>query len=154
MGHTLITTEIGSLKRPFRSDDLWEHMGVQLMLHAIPVEFFTGINQTIVIADTNPTSQFPQLHLVIIPSRIGLNISLDMELLIKLFKENALHKLPAVRLANDIHVPSLCDDAILDDTWVGNQRIHPVCSHHWHRVTGENSTSRMFLRFLTTGRKQ
>ena len=123
------------------------------MLNAIPVKFFTLINQSVAIADADSATQFPQTLLVVVPRCICLNVSLHMKLFVKLFEENALHKLPPVRLLDGVDFPPLCHDTILNHARITNQRVHTIRGHHRNAVFRIDSRSRVLLR-LTTGEEQ
>ena len=65
------------------------------MSDTIPEEFLAGVDESIDIADANPSTEVPEFLLVVIPGRVSLNISLDVELLVELFEEDPLLKGPA-----------------------------------------------------------
>ena len=100
------------------------------MLHAIPEEFLAGVDKAIDIADTNTPSQVPEFLLVEIPGCVGLDISLNMELLVELLKEDTFLKGPAGWLSDGVHVPTLGDNTVFDDTRVADEGVHTIGSHH------------------------
>jgi len=72
----------------------------------------------------------PQLLLVEIPRCIGLNIGLNMEFLIELFKENALLKSPSRRVLYGVYVPALGNDLIFNDAAVADERVDTIRRHY------------------------
>ena len=88
MGHLLVREEVGAFHLTFWSHHTGEHVGIEFMLHAIPEEFLAGVDKAIDIADTNTPSQVPEFLLVEIPGCVGLDISLNMKLLVELFTWN------------------------------------------------------------------
>ena len=58
------------------------------MFPFIPEEFFALVEQAVVVAYANPAAQVPELLLVVIPRRVGLDIGLDVQLLIELLEEH------------------------------------------------------------------
>ena len=69
-------------------------MTVHLVCLLVPEQFLAAETQVVLSADTNPSAKFPQLTLIILVSGICLDVSLDMKLLIILFKEDALVEYP------------------------------------------------------------
>ena len=153
MRHSLVTAEIGSLHGSLRCYNPGEHVRIQFMSDAIPEKFLTGINESVDITNPDTSTQMPQTFLVVVPCRVGLYVAFDMEFVIKLFQEDALHEFPARGILDGVHVPTLGDDAILDDTRVGNQGIDAVAGHHRDRVPViDGGGSMLFL--LGTGNEQ
>ena len=105
-------------------------MRVELMTDTVPEEFFAAEYQTVDIADIHASTQFPQLLLVVIPGSVGLDIALDMELLIELFHEDAFLEGPAGGILDGVDIPALGDDAILDDSRVADERVDTIAGHH------------------------
>ena len=95
VANLLIAAEIGALKGTLRRSDLGEHVRIEFVPQAVPIEFLTLINQAVDIADAHPPPQMPQLLLVVLPCCIGLHISLDMKLLVELLEEDTLLKCPS-----------------------------------------------------------
>ena len=121
------------------------------MLDTIPEELLTAEHETVDIADEHTATQFPELLLVVIPRAIGLNIALNMELLVELLHEDALLESPTGRLAHGVDIPALGYNLILDNARVGDKRIDAIAGHHRHGVTVIDGRSRMRLLLITGG---
>ena len=120
------------------------------MFQTVPPKLLTLVEQTIDIADANSSTKMPEFLLVIIPSRISLNVCLNMELLVKLFKKHTLLKGPAARFPDGIHIPPLSDNLVFDDTRVADKGVDAIGGHHRYRVTIVDGRSCMFDRLCTT----
>ena len=53
------------------------------MANTVPVQFFAGVYQSVVVAEVNPSAQLPQPLLVKVPGSVGLYVTLYVELLIE-----------------------------------------------------------------------
>ena len=78
------------------------------------------------------------MQLVVIVGRVALYISLDVELLVELLKEEPLVKSPTRRMFHSVYIPPLRHDAILYDPRVGNERIDTPRCHDGRGVTVTN----------------
>ena len=121
---------------------------------AIPVKLFTLIDESIDIADTNPTTKFPKLYLIEIPGRIGLNVGLHMEFLIELLEEESLLEIPAGWLSDGIHVPAFSDNAVFDDAGVTDEGVHAIGDHCRGGVTVVDSRSHVLLSLFARSEKR
>lgn len=144
----LIAPEIGTLKGTLRSNELTENMAGEFMLVLIPGELLAGKAKTVLSEDAHTAIEFPDTLLIKIISRITLDIAVDVELLVKLFEQHTLIKNPAGRHTVGIHLPSLGNDAVLDDTRITDEGIDAIRSHHRHRVSVVDSRRSMFYRIL------
>lgn len=90
--HLLVTTEISTLQGTFRRDKPAILIAPQLVLILIPEEFFAGEAQAILGKNPHPTSQLPLVELVIIIRGVCLDITIDMQFLVKLLQKSPLSK--------------------------------------------------------------
>ena len=123
------------------------------MVDTVPVELLAVEHQAVGIADMDTPTQFPQFLLFEIPRSIGIDVALDMELLVELLHEDTLLERPARRLLDSVDVPALSDNLVLDNTGIGYQRIDAIASHHRCRVAVPHGRGCMFL-VLSTGNEE
>ena len=119
------------------------------MLLLIPVELLRGETQAIFRQHAHAGTELPEMQLVIIVSRVALYICLDMKVLIELLKEEALVKGPARWVLDLIDIPPLSDDTVLDDTGVGDERVHAKRCHHRSGVAVADGGCRVLHCLLT-----
>ena len=88
MAHLLIAEKAGALHRAFRGGNLREHIRIEFVLDAVPEQFLALVDESVHdVADTDSAAQMPQFLLIIIPRRIRLDISLNVEFLVELFEK-------------------------------------------------------------------
>lgn len=119
----------------------------------VPRELFTCKTKSVLGKDAYPAIEFPDAQLVIIISRIALDITVDMEFVIKLFEEHAFDKGPPRRVLDRIHLPSFRHNAVLDDAGVTDKRVNSIRGHHVHRVArfdGRGSMLHLFWQAAKT----
>ena len=148
VGHPFIGEEIGSFNLAFRCHHSGEHIRVEFVAISVPEEFLAGVNKAIDITDTDTSPQMPEFLLVEIPSRVCLDVSLDMEFLIELLEEESLLEIPAGWLSDGIHVPAFSDNAVFDDAGVTDEGVHAVGDHRRGRVTVVDGRRRVLLRLV------
>ena len=117
----------------------------------IPEKFLRGEAQAILSQHPHTGTQFPEMLLVEIISRVTLDVSLNMEVLIKLLEEQSLVEGPTRGMFRLVDIPTLGNDAVLDDTGVGDERIYTERCHHGSRVAVTDSRCRMLHGLLTRG---
>ena len=133
MAHLLIAEKAGALHRAFRGGNLREHIRIEFVLDAVPEQFLALVDESVHdVADTDSAAQMPKLLLIIIPRRIRLDISLNVEFLVELFEKHAFLKRPARGILDDVDVPALGDNPVLDDTRIADERIDTIRGHHRH----------------------
>ena len=68
--HPLIREKIGAFQLALRGYYPGEYVGVKFVAYTVPEEFLAGIDETIDITDTNPTTQVPEFLLVEVPGGV------------------------------------------------------------------------------------
>ena len=68
--HPFVGEEIGAFQLTFWGYHPGEHVGVEFVANTVPEEFLAGVNETVDITDTNPTTQMPELLLVEVPGGV------------------------------------------------------------------------------------
>ena len=148
LGHLLVTTEVAALNFALGGNELGEHMGVQLVLVLVPEELLAGKTQAVLGEYAYTATQFPHAALVKVVGGVALDVGLDMELLVKLFQEEGFVKNPTGGAAVLVDFPPLGDDAVLDDTRVGDKGVDTIRDHHGDRVAGIDGRRSVLSLFL------
>ena len=126
----------------------------QFVLVLVPGKLLTVEAQAILGQDAHPTIEFPYLLLIIIISCITLDITINMEFLIKLLQQKSLIKDPQRWILAGIHLPPFCYDAIFHNSRVAYQCIYTIRRHHRHRVLRTDGGRSMFYLVLATCQNQ
>ena len=132
--HLFVTPEIPSLQGTVRGDKAGEFVGIKLVLVLVPEKLLGGEPQARLGEDAHSAAEFPQLVLVVVISCVALDIGVDVELLVKLREEHTLVENVARRIEIGIDHPTLGDNAVFDDTRVGNECVDPIARHQRHGI--------------------
>ena len=147
--HLFVAAEVAALNLALGGNQLGVDMGVELVSEFIPIELLAGETQSVVGKNVYSTAQFSQSAFIIIIRSVALDVGLYMETLVKLFQKQSLVEYPSRGLAVLVDLPSLGDNAVLDDARVGNERVDAIGNHHRHRIAGIDGGSCVLLLFLT-----
>ena len=129
-------------------------MARQFVLILIPCKLLAHKAQAVLGENSHTTIEFPYSELVEIISRVALYITVDMKLVVELLQEYAFVKNPLRRMLVDIHLPSLSNNAILDDARIADECVDTIRSHHCHGVACPDGRSCMLHLLLTCSHQQ
>ena len=119
LGHILIAL------KPVAVDFLVRHLYMriavrpELMVLLVPIEFIALECQALWIQDTHPAMELLLTDFIEIDSRVALDVSLDVHLLIELSEQNAFIEYPAGRVPSLIDLPTLGNKSVFYDSGIG-----------------------------------
>ena len=82
------------------------------MATLVPKQLFAREANARLGENAHTRAQLPQSQLVVIVSRVALDIRLHMEFLVKLLQEQSFIESPSRRVLHNIHIPTLSHDTI------------------------------------------